>query len=217
MSVNDWEALGLPIIFALTGEQMFSLDGNLKFVNVDLRYLEHLHKTCEEVFYKETKYENKPYLGLFVTDGEKKYVIPLTSAKAKHKEWKDVYPDRMLIYAIKNKADIPSSAIYTELDENKVKHIFSVIEIKKMIPVKENVITEVDINVKDEDTLEVKKYKNLLDNEFSFCLKNKELILTKASKIYDKQMETGKVMKFGCDFKKLEEAMGSFGLEEKKK
>lgn len=193
---------------------MFTINESLKFVNVDLKYLEHLHKTCEEVFYKETKYENKPYLGLFVTDGEKKYVIPLTSAKEKHKSWKETYPDRMLVYQIEDKSDVNKSAIYTELDEDKVKHIFSVIEIKKMIPVKDSVITEVDINVKDEDTSEVKKYKNLLVNEFLFCLKNKESILTKASKIYDKQMETGKVLKFGCDFKKLEEAMGSYGVKE---
>ena len=192
---------------------MFTIDKRLKFVNVNLKYLEHLHKTCGEVFYKETNYENKPYLGLFITDGEKKYVIPLTSAKEKHKSWKVTYLDRMLVYQIEDKSDANKNAICIDLDENKVKHIFSVIEIKKMIPVIDSVITEVDINAKDEDTTEVRKYKNLLDNEYSFCLKNKESILSKASKIYDKQMETGKVMKFGCDFKKLEEAMENFKAE----
>lgn len=195
---------------------MFTIEGNLKFVNVDLKYLEHLHKVCEEVFYKETKYENKPYLGLFITDGEKKYVIPLTSAKEKHKNWKDAYPDRLLIYDIQDKKNVSSRAIYTELDEDKVKHIFSVLEIKKMIPVKDSVVVDVKININDDDTTEIKQYKDLLEHEYTFCLKNKESILTKASKIYEKQMETGRVMKFGCDFKKLEEAMESFGLEERK-
>ncbi|MCR5459684.1 MAG: type III toxin-antitoxin system ToxN/AbiQ family toxin [Acetatifactor sp.] len=189
---------------------MFTIDGNLKFVNVNIKYLEHLHKVCKEVFYQETKYENKPYLGLFVSDGNKKYVLPLTSAKEKHKEWKDIYPDRMLIYQIENKSEVNKNAIFTELSDSKIKHIFSAIEIKKMIPVKDCVISEVNINIKDEDTEEMKKYKNLLKNEYLFCLKNKDLILSRASKIYEKQMDTGKVLRFGCDFRKLEKAMEIF-------
>ncbi len=79
---------------------MFSFDGGVRFVNVDLAYLKHLHNACSEVFYKPTDYDNKPYLGVFITDGKRKYVLPLTSAKEKHKSWKDSYPDRFLIYAI---------------------------------------------------------------------------------------------------------------------
>ena len=76
---------------------MFQLEGNLKFVNVDMDYLKHLHNACSEVFYKPNDYDNKPYLGVLMTNNDKKYVLPLTSAKEKHKTWKDTYPDRCLL------------------------------------------------------------------------------------------------------------------------
>ena len=82
---------------------MFNLDGNLKFVNVDMDYLKHLHNACSEVFYKPNDYDNKPYLGVLMTNNDKKYVLPLTSAKEKHKTWKDAYPDRFLFLLSKIK------------------------------------------------------------------------------------------------------------------
>ncbi len=78
---------------------MFQLEGNLKFVNVDMAYLKHLHEVCDEVFYKSTNYDNKPYLGILINNNGRKYVLPLTSAKEKHKSWKDSYPDRFLVYS----------------------------------------------------------------------------------------------------------------------
>ena len=45
----------------------------------------------------------------------------------------------------------------------------------------------------------------LMNKEYSFCLKIMNSIIQKANKIYDKQMETGKVIKFCCDFKLLEQ------------
>ena len=40
---------------------------------------------------------------------------------------------------------------------------------------------------------------------YTFCLKVINEVIGKANKLYDKQMETGKVVKFCCDFKALEE------------
>ena len=51
----------------------------------------------------------------------------------------------------------------------------------------------------------VKKYKDLLNKEYSFCLKVIDEVIGRANKLYDKQMATGKVVKFCCDFKALEE------------
>lgn len=33
-------------------------------------------------------YDNKPYIGILVNKNDRKYVIPLSSAKDKHKTWK---------------------------------------------------------------------------------------------------------------------------------
>lgn len=186
---------------------MFQLEGNLKFVNVDMAYLKHLHEVCDEVFYKPTNYDNKPYLGILINNNGRKYVLPLTSAKEKHKSWKDSYPDRFLVYSIEPKNAVSAQAIFMETDdENKVKHILSAVDIKKMIPVNDKVISAVDINSHADDSEEVAKYKDLMNKEYSFCVKIMDDILVKASRIYDKQKATGKVQMFACDFGKLEQA-----------
>ena len=119
---------------------MFILVGKLTFINIEQSYLKKLHDACSEVYYKPSGYENKPYIGILINKNDRKYVIPLSSAKEKHKTWKNV-----------------------------------------------------------------KKYKDLLNKEYSFCLKVIDEVIGRANKLYDKQMATGKVVKFCCDFKALEE------------
>lgn len=119
---------------------MFILEGKLIFINIEQSYLKKLHDACSEVYYKPSGYENKPYIGILINKNDRKYVIPLSSAKEKHKTWKNV-----------------------------------------------------------------KKYKDLLNKEYSFCLKVIDEVIGRANKLYDKQMATGKVVKFCCDFKALEE------------
>ena len=119
---------------------MFILEGKLTFINIEQSYLKKLHDACTEVYYKPSGYENKPYIGILINKNDRKYVIPLSSAKEKHKTWKNV-----------------------------------------------------------------KKYKDLLNKEYSFCLKVIDEVIGRANKLYDKQMATGKVVKFCCDFKALEE------------
>ena len=187
---------------------MFKLDGNLKFVNVDMDYLKHLHNACSEVFYKPNDYDNKPYLGVLMTNNDKKYVLPLTSAKEKHKTWKDTYPDRFLVFAIEDKDSVSHNAVYVATDDDtKVKHILSAVDIKKMIPVTDDVISFVNFNIAEGDSEEVTKYKDLLNKEYAFCVKIVDDILLKASKIYDKQISSGKVQMFACDYAKLETAL----------
>lgn len=119
---------------------MFILEGKLTFINIEQSYLKKLHDACSEVYYKPSGYENKPYIGILINKNDRKYVIPLSSAKEKHKTWKNV-----------------------------------------------------------------KKYKDLLNKEYSFCLKVIDEVIGRANKLYDKHMATGKVVKFCCDFKALEE------------
>lgn len=57
-----------------------------------------MHDACQEVYYKPVNYETKPYLGILVSAGNQEYVIPLSSAKEKHKTWKNIEQDRFLIY-----------------------------------------------------------------------------------------------------------------------
>lgn len=184
---------------------MFTLEGKLTFINIDQNYLRRLYNACSEVYYKPNGYENKPYIGILVSKNERKYVIPLSSAKEKHKTWKNVNKECYVIYEIVNKKSMGQGDIWIEQDEN-VKHILSVMDIKKMIPIVEGVYSRVNINKDCNDTDDVKKYKDLLNKEYSFCLKIINEVIEKADKLYDKQMKTGKVVKFCCDFRALEKA-----------
>ena len=55
-------------------------------VYVDINYMRALYKVDKEVMFQEgNSYSNKPFLGVLITNDSQKYVIPLTSAKTKHK------------------------------------------------------------------------------------------------------------------------------------
>lgn len=168
-------------------------------------YLKALHSVCSEVYYKPRGYENKPCIGILVNEGDRKYVIPLSSAKEKHKIWKDVENEKFLIFEKSLEKDMGKRDIWVRLpEETKVKHILGVLDVKKMIPIRDDVYSIVDLNTNENDTVEVRKYKNLLNKEYSFCLKIIDDIIAKADKLYEKQMQTGKIAKFCCDFKALE-------------
>lgn len=186
---------------------MFTLDKKLIFINIDQDYLRKLHSVCSEVYYKPNGYDNKPYIGILVNKNDRKYVIPLSSAKDKHKTWKNVNKECYLLYEKAEKYKMRREDIWISIedDDKNVKHILSVMDIKKMIPIVDGVYQTVNINVDKNDSANTKKYKDLLNKEYRFCLKIITDVLEKANKLYDKQMRTGKVAKFCCDFKALEE------------
>ena len=184
---------------------MFKLKDKLKFINISQDYLKYLHDHCSEVYYKQFNYDNKPYLGILINNENNQYVIPLSSAKEKHKLWKNTDTNRFLIYENCDKSSLSKNAIYKENPDGSIKHILSAIDLKKMIPVKEGIYSIVDLVAKQNDTKEERNYKNLLNKEFSFCLKILPSIIQKANKLYNKQIETGKIIKFCCDFKLIEE------------
>ena len=151
---------------------MFEIETTLQFVNVDLNYLQKLNEVCPEVYFKSSGYENKPFLGILINQNNRKYVLPLSSAKEKHKLWKEY--------------------------------------LKKMIPVKDGLYTFVDKTSNPSDTIEQKKYKDLLTKEFEFCLKIIPTILDRTTKLYDRQMRTGRIIPFCVDFKLLEKTCDEY-------
>ncbi len=184
---------------------MFKLEEKLTFINVDQNYLKKLHNVCSEVYYKAGGYENKPYIGILINNDGKKYVIPLSSAKEKHKKWKNVDNGCYLIYEMAKKSCMGKDDIWVTVAADNVKHIISIIDIKKMIPIIDGMYTKVNINRDNNDSDDIKKYKDLLNKEYVLCLKIINDVIEKANKLYDRQMKTGKVIKFCSDFKKLEE------------
>ena len=188
----------------------FKLIDNLKFVNVDINYLKKLHEISNEVYYKESDYQNKPYLGVLLSSDSFKYVIPLTSAKEKHKHWKVLDNDKLLVYAKTkmhklHEKDVWIKSPFSDAEEDDILHIFSAIDLKKMIPIIDSVIKVVNINYDGNDTVDEKHYKDLLQNEYNFCVGIIDEIISRANKIYDRQVNKKNGLKYCCDFKALEE------------
>lgn len=190
---------------------MFDFDGNIKFINIESNYIKELNLVCPEVYYKSVGYDNKPYIGILINEENRSYAIPLSSAKEKHKNWKNINQECYLVYEYALKSKMGDADIWVQdNDENMVKHIMAVIDIKKMIPVKSGVYKETNLNKENTDTPETVRYKDLLNKEYSFCLKIVGDLIKKANRLYNSQMATGKVKKFCCDFKLLEQVCDTY-------
>ena len=193
----------------------FKLNGKMKFINISQEYVRKLNEACSEVYYRPAGYDSKPYIGILINKEGQSYVIPLTSAKDKHKTWKNINQECFFVYEYAEKVKMGESDIWVQENEEStvVKHIMSMIDVKKMVPIKEGVYTIVDMNKSDEDTEEVIKYKDLLNKEYSFCLKILDDLMCKANRVYDQQMRTGRVKKFCCDFKILEAVCNTYRVK----
>lgn len=201
---------------------------DFKIVNVNLDYLKKLNETDNEVMYKDNQeYQKKPFLGVLITNNGHQYVIPFTSAKEKHKHWKDVHNSYYRIYeiidirrAICNPDDVLVNIVNTSIlhnhniPENEFgyykKRIISVLNLAKMIPVKDGVYSLVDLSINSTISVQERLWRSLVIKEYMFCRNIKSDIIRRATRLYDKQMETGKVLKYHCNYKKLEQVCDSY-------
>ena len=173
------------------------------FYTINPDYLEYLNQIDSEVYYNPSYKNNiKPFVGVIIGVGDYNYFVPISSAKEKHKKWKNVSDEHFLIYeVIDNNINIVGDIYKYYSDEEKI-HILSVLDIKKMIPVPIGCYEKIDF-----DELEDFRYKDLFEKEYAFCLSIKIKVLNKVEKIYCKQKETGIVRKANCNFSNLEKAM----------
>lgn len=112
---------------------------NFGFYTINADYLQFLNQKDSEVYYNAS-YRNavKPFVGVIINIAEYKYFIPLTSAKEKHKRWKNICDEHFLLYEVINKNVNITGDIYKPFSEEKKIHILSVLDMKKMIPVPED-------------------------------------------------------------------------------
>lgn len=164
-------------------------------------YVKQLFQVDSEVFYEPINYDSKPYVGILVQNNTYDYFIPLTSAKNKHKQWNNVTKTNYIIYEMfePNLSDIPTDWVYTQTKYN-IKHILSVLEIKKMIPVPKGYYFRINFSDITDDN-----YRALLQKEYFFLKPLQDAIFSKANKIYAEQKSTGIIRLFYCNFSKLEE------------
>ncbi|MFW6307480.1 MAG: type III toxin-antitoxin system ToxN/AbiQ family toxin, partial [Campylobacterales bacterium] len=123
----------------------------------------------------------------------------------------NVSSEAYLIYEMIDISELSDKDIYVCLQENngRVKKILSILDIKKMIPVKNGVYEKLDMDsIKTQDS----KYFDLLLKEYRFLTNKKAGIINKANKIYTEQIRSGNVKKFHCNFKQLEEACKNYDI-----
>lgn len=180
-------------------------------------------------FSADTDYSKKPHLGILINCHGRKYVIPLTSAKRKHSGWRDVTATNYRIY---EEIDISTTVtdrydvIVDQTDINKLrqngipeeefayhkKRILSVLEIKKMLPVVEGVYSYAELSTRSTE-IEDEQRRNLMIKEYFFCKKIKTQIESKAKKIYERQIMSGVVAPYHCNYKLLESVADAYKNE----
>lgn len=148
---------------------------------------------------KRHDYQNKSYIGTIIFNDEIPYFVPLTSAKPKHLKLKNTGIDYLVIYENLEESEIHEKDIIKRLNNNTIKKLISIVDLKKAIPVADGCYQEIDIrHHKDRD---------LLAKEYEFCKRKKNTIFNKTLSIIRRQKKT-KEIKFGyCNFNLLEEKM----------
>ena len=170
----------------------------MRFYTVDVGYLKKLYDIDTEVDYRED-YQTKPYIGIIHRLGDYDYFIPLTSAKERHKGFKNKTNFTYLIYEMLSKNDIILPNWVCVQSEQQTKHILALLDLRKMIPVPKKYYSLIDMdNLTDHD------YRNLLIKELIFLKPLWATICKKAQNLYQRQKDTGIVSKMCCTFDKLE-------------
>ena len=199
----------------------------VQFVYIDIDYLKAMNEADSEIFYDENnkEYKFKPHLGMLINQEDREYVIPLTTAKEKHKKWADVSGEWYRIYEIiditttpvrKNDiiVDIKNQDLLKniplETRKNYKQRILSVLDIRKMFPVKKGVYTKIKFEISSRASIADNQRMALMLKEYNFICNIKEKIEEKAEKIYVKQQKKNKILKYHCNYKKLEQASDEY-------
>ena len=199
----------------------------VQFVYIDIDYLKAMNEADSEYFYDENikEYKLNPHLGMLINQEDREYVIPLTSAKEKHKKWADVSGEWYRIYEIiditttpvrKNDiiVDIKNQDLLKniplETRKNYKQRILSVLDIRKMFPVKKGVYTKIKFEISSRASIADNQRMALMLKEYNFICNIKEKIEEKAEKIYVKQQKKNKILKYHCNYKKLEQASDEY-------
>ena len=199
----------------------------VQFVYIDIKYLEYLHEIEPEIYFdkNDPNYKLKPHLGILLNNDGREYVIPLTSGKDKHKDWADVTASWYRIYEVIDitedpvKSDdviveIKNQDILKKIDKDKRKdyrqRVLSVLDLRKMFPVDESVYQNVKFDISSSMSRSDNQRTFLMIKEYNFLTEIADEIEKKATKIYDKQISKNKVLKYHCDYRKLEKAFDEY-------
>ncbi len=178
------------------------------FYTADTNYLKYLYSFDHEVFYNDYGYEHKPFLGIIVGIDSYYYFIPLSSAKPSFEKWHLKSRDSFLLYEKISLLEKHPNTVYKVVpgDSSSLYHIYAALILCKMIPIPSGAFDKIDIS-----GIQNKKYRHLLQREFSFCTSIKDEIARRVEEIYTSQIKTGHIRPRYVNFKVLEKACDNYG------
>lgn len=102
--------------------------------------------------------------------------------------------------------------IYFDKDKQKDyrQRILSVLDLRKMFPVDDSVYKKVKFDISSGMSRSDNQRTFLMIKEYNFLTEIADEIEKKATKIYDKQIIKSKVLKYHCDYRKLEKAFDKY-------
>lgn len=156
----------------------------LNFYNVDSQYCDFLRQIDHRVPYTYDEKSTRPFVGIVLSIHNVNYFAPLTSPKAKHLK-------------MKNQID------FMKIDDGKL----GAVNFNNMIPVHSQFLHKVDLHIYDVDTQRDIAYKNLLQDQLSWCVLHQKQLTKAAERLYD-VVTNGRgwenLKNRCCDFKKVE-------------
>ena len=166
----------------------------MELVFIDEKYTDFLRKIDEKVSFNVNLTYQRPYVGVLLNVGDKKYFAPLTSSGKSKKLCENPKQESVTFLPIEN-------------------CMFGGINFNNMIPVVDGVYwtVELEFSPKDNKFERAKKFK--LQRANRFIRKNKDLIIVKAKHLYNLYLKNKlfqNVKDITCDFKKLEEQASSW-------
>ncbi len=175
----------------------------INFYYMDLKY----HRAIEKVKHvpsiaPQIGKENRPFVGIVVLVNGRKYCVPLSSPKNKLQG--------------KSKVDFLKIMHPTKKNGNGASKIIGIINFNNMIPIDESVITKIDITIRESDSISVKNYKGLLQDQLRWCReeRNFSAIEHRANKVYDIVVNNPdkdrNLVKRCCDFRNLEAILDNY-------
>jgi protein AbiQ len=168
----------------------------LRMYTVNMKYIRNLHNQGDDRVFSvspQTGKDNRPFVGIIVVCDDKQYCVPLSSPKEKHNN-------------MKNSVDF-----YKIIDKDG--KLIGVLDFNNMIPVRPDVVKEIDVRIHSKDNPQVKHYKNLVIDQINFCRQNQDIIVAKANKLYNmisKKNVSGPLKRRCLNWRKLENVLDRF-------
>lgn len=161
-------------------------NNTLKLYTVNEGYINYLSKFDNHVSWN--KEQKRPYIGIVLEVEKYLYFAPLYSYKISYDKYKD-------------------NPSFLRVEDRKGKRV-SIIRFSEMIPVPKTEIQLLDFNSRGN------KYKDLLQAEINFINNNKNIVYSKAKKLY-KNVVYVKIPFFiniSCNFKLLEQKLNLYQI-----